>query len=681
MSRLGSAPSASPAPAAAEVQQSIRPDWRPTWWVLLASATALVALCNIDPARRPVAPLMLIPVIAGSYILPYRLRREGPVRWVIRISLFLIVLLLAPERSQATRVWYLDQSIMATAGLMAGIELTLQHWMREVRHGVLLWLSAGIMVCASSTFEHDVMSYLAPVYALSAIGVIRVFRPERQTAARTSLLRGRWRPALVKGSAVVLAMLLGLTLTVAVQRTREALNRIGASWLPRFAPSQAIGMGSTSQLSSHYNLYPSTVRALRILNSTTPRHLRGMVFDEYVDGGAWIPRFERRIFDDTPPILMLPPREPAVRIIRLQDNLSLLYVPLSVSRIGLDMRTAGRMERGHRGVLTAIAEAGGTCTYTIEPQDSVVAQGPLCRPLSAEERQACLEIPSNLSEETSRIVPTLGDAPPQKMVQLIVRYLQQNHQYTLETRMGAGDPLKDFLATPGRKAHCQFFASAAVMLMRAKGIPARYITGYYAHEPFGDRELVVRQRDAHAWAEAWIDGVGWITVDATPAGGTPAELYGQVSVFQRWREKLTDLFSTALDWLKQIEWRVIALFGVGLVLLALMIQSLLVALRRRRKPQTRGYSFPGEELREICTEFSRVLRSVGEAPLESATWSEHLVTQAAQTPSRRSRRHLRLKAAADFVAVYNRIRFGDPDNPAALSELRRHLKSLKESAI
>lgn len=674
-----SAPPASPSLAPSE--QATRPAWRPTWWMLLASLTALLALCNIDPARRSVAPLILIPLIAASYVLPYRLRRDGPLRWFLRVCLFLMVLLNAPERTQSTNVWYLDPGVTAMLGLLAGVELLLQHWLGEpggLRHGVMLWLTAAIFACATSTMEPYTIPYLAPAYALSAAGIIRVFRPPGQAPQSAAPFRAHWRPAVFKGAAVVLAMLLGLGLTIAVQQTREALNRIGASWLTRLAASpRSVGMNSADQLEHHYNLFASTARALLLRGTQTAMHLRGMVFDEYLEGGTWTPRLEQRLFDSMPPLLAVSPPQNAIEVVRLEDSLNLLYLPLNAARMQPDGHATVQLERGHRTVMTAISEIGGVCNYRFEPGASLNGQGPLCRTLSPQERAACLAIPAALEEEVREIARGLGDAPPLLTVQLVVRYLHQNHEYTLETEIRPGEPLKDFLAHPGRKAHCQFFASAAVMLLRARGIPARYVTGYYAHEVFGDHEIVVRQRDAHAWTEAWIDGVGWMTVDATPASSLPAE---QVGALHRWREKILDLFTSAMAWMKQIEWRLVALSGVSLVFGALMLQSLLTILRRRRPGATRAYAFPGEELRQISTEFSMLLRRVGEPPLESATWSEYLTNQAEQTSTRRSRRHLRLKAAADFVAVYNRIRFGDPDSPAALSELRRHLKHLKESS-
>ncbi len=67
-----------------------------------------------------------------------------------------------------------------------------------------------------------------------------------------------------------------------------------------------------------------------------------------------------------------------------------------------------------------------------------------------------------------------------------------------------------------RQGFCEHYASAFAMLMRAGGVPARVVTGYLGGEwnRFGNY-LLIRQSDAHAWDEVWLDGQGWVRVDPT----------------------------------------------------------------------------------------------------------------------------------------------------------------------
>jgi protein-glutamine gamma-glutamyltransferase len=76
--------------------------------------------------------------------------------------------------------------------------------------------------------------------------------------------------------------------------------------------------------------------------------------------------------------------------------------------------------------------------------------------------------------------------------------------------------LEEFLTTT-QAGHCEYFATATTLLLRAAGVPARYAVGYAAHEwSRVEGRWVVRARDAHAWTQAWIDGA-WVDVDLTPA--------------------------------------------------------------------------------------------------------------------------------------------------------------------
>ena len=263
----------------------------------------------------------------------------------------------------------------------------------------------------------------------------------------------------------------------------------------------------------------------------------------------------------------------------------------------------------------------------------------------------------------------------------IVTYLQANHLYSLTADMGEGDLISAFLLKPKAAAHCQYFASSAVILLRYCGIPARYVTGYYAHEPAGDDGLVVRQRDGHAWAEAWIDGIGWMTVEATPAAGQPGSRQDDesVSTWRRWREWLSDSFSAISNWLRRLDWRQVALTGGLVALIAMIVHSIRTARNRFRLPPPTPYAFPGDDLESLARDFNCWLGRMGERPLDSATWLEHLTSQAEQTSAHRQHKNARLDAARHFVTAYNCTRFGDPADLPAIAKLRQLLEEMKET--
>jgi transglutaminase-like putative cysteine protease len=89
--------------------------------------------------------------------------------------------------------------------------------------------------------------------------------------------------------------------------------------------------------------------------------------------------------------------------------------------------------------------------------------------------------------------------------------------YTLVPPELGRDSVDEFLFVT-RRGFCEHYASAFVFLMRAAGVPARVVTGYQGGEmnPLGDY-MIVRQSEAHAWAEVWLKDEGWVRVDPTAA--------------------------------------------------------------------------------------------------------------------------------------------------------------------
>ena len=109
-----------------------------------------------------------------------------------------------------------------------------------------------------------------------------------------------------------------------------------------------------------------------------------------------------------------------------------------------------------------------------------------------------------------------GDAAD--TVRRVESFFQRDFRYTLDPveTTGRRSPLDTFLNIR-RAADCEYFATATVLLLRLNGVPARYVTGYMAHDYSRmEQRFVVRRRDAHAWCEAWVNG-RWRLIDTTPA--------------------------------------------------------------------------------------------------------------------------------------------------------------------
>ena len=121
--------------------------------------------------------------------------------------------------------------------------------------------------------------------------------------------------------------------------------------------------------------------------------------------------------------------------------------------------------------------------------------------------------------EISNQLNLLHQDNPRKILNILTNFFNQHFQYSLDLtgpRSKDITPLEYFLHF-NRKGHCEYFATATVLLLRTAGIPSRYASGY-AVEEFSELEdiFIVRQRHAHAWTLAFIDG-HWQEFDTTPA--------------------------------------------------------------------------------------------------------------------------------------------------------------------
>ncbi len=140
-------------------------------------------------------------------------------------------------------------------------------------------------------------------------------------------------------------------------------------------------------------------------------------------------------------------------------------------------------------------------------------------------REAYLHLPEHTQKWAQTLVldiiissGNIDYIPQDTLVECIQSYVRQSATYSLKTpRMdGDYDDFAQWFLEDSDTGYCVHFATAATVLLRAAGIPARYVTGY-AVNTVADEEVTVYELDAHAWVEYWDAFTGWHILDATPA--------------------------------------------------------------------------------------------------------------------------------------------------------------------
>ena len=134
-----------------------------------------------------------------------------------------------------------------------------------------------------------------------------------------------------------------------------------------------------------------------------------------------------------------------------------------------------------------------------------------------QELREAMELPAGYNPRTRDLAEgwRRADTNPRRLLQQGLDLFRRDFAYTLSPPPLGVHSVDEFLFKT-RRGFCEHYASAFVFLMRAAGMPARVVTGYLGGEvnPV-DGHVVVRQSDAHAWAEVWLPDAGWVQVDPT----------------------------------------------------------------------------------------------------------------------------------------------------------------------
>src|SRR5665213_210892 len=203
-----------------------------------------------------------------------------------------------------------------------------------------------------------------------------------------------------------------------------------------------------------------------------------------------------------------------------------------------------------------------------------------------------LAVPTNEAPALEQVITemkiTSTDSDPAKL-QAVKKFFFDKFSYSIwqgKDKKATPDatPLTRFLLT-SRSGHCEYFATATVLLLREMKISARYAVGYYVHEPSGSG-YVARERDAHAWCLAWDSAKNrWVDFDTTPPSWVAIE--SQRTAMLEW---LSDLRSWLGFQIAKFRWHQAHLQQYIIWALAPMMIVLLyhILFRRRRKPKPRA---------------------------------------------------------------------------------------------
>ena len=150
---------------------------------------------------------------------------------------------------------------------------------------------------------------------------------------------------------------------------------------------------------------------------------------------------------------------------------------------------------------------GGDTSLRESPPTQRIRNGQLLETTS-------LELPSDLGESRELLKPRrsalkLNDLPDAQKIKTLKSYFQKNFKYTthLRTTSDAGQSALSKFLTESQEGHCEYFATATTLVLRAAGVPSRYVVGYAVREQSNTAgEYLLRGSHAHAWCRAYLGG-------------------------------------------------------------------------------------------------------------------------------------------------------------------------------
>ncbi len=263
----------------------------------------------------------------------------------------------------------------------------------------------------------------------------------------------------------------------------------------------------------------------------------------------------------------------------------------------------------------------------------------------------------------------------------IEKYLKENYEYSLEFSYS---PLKedivDYFLFEYKKGYCEQFATVLAVMLRLAGIPSRAVTGFAGGSYDASRNvLILSGNNAHAWAEAYFEGVGWITMDATPVSGmtVPESRRGFLSFLSR-------IFGTDPQLLVPVKVRgavkkaftavfrfiagnpfLMLLISAAVLLIALSghIIAFLSKIARRNRLENKRILI--DELEKAARRYLKLKRG----PADTETEYSGRIVERAPFLSR---------SLTEWIADYLRFRYGDPAGKRLTNGLSAGLRDIKK---
>jgi protein-glutamine gamma-glutamyltransferase len=279
--------------------------------------------------------------------------------------------------------------------------------------------------------------------------------------------------------------------------------------LPLNGSNAQSGLADEVTPGAYNNLAKNDAVAFRVefhdlIPAQSDLYWRGPVYDQF-DGRTW----KQGPFDFRPSFIQLPRR--GQKLVNYSITLEPNERPWLLA-LDWAFQTPGRSRISAR--FQAVAQPG-TGRRRFDLVSSPQAQAGLRE--YQQQIDLSLQLPPSGNPQARALAQSWQDrAPLQRLDAAVALFRDDGFVYTLTPPLLAPENSVDGLLFGSKQGFCEHYAGAFVFLMRAAGVPARMVGGYQGGQASLDGSYwIVRQSDAHAWAEVWFEGLGWQRLDPT----------------------------------------------------------------------------------------------------------------------------------------------------------------------
>ncbi len=455
----------------------------------------------------------------GVAFIEWQIIGLSPILVITHFVLFATALKLLRRKNNRDWLWLYIVSfciVLMSAGLMAGTSFLLL---------LICYLLAAISAFIGFEIRRSRQAFNeATENQPAAIELWREVKDHRRSlrAPRSHNLIG------FSVTALALILLTAAPLFFLVPRISRGMGRSGllsSEALSGF--SDTVKLGDVAQV----KLNPQVVMRVRVKHTSKQERQtlrwRGVTLDQY-DGQSW---------NNTgiEPV----PLKRAGESFRIDDNRwprvfteqQFFLEPLNIRTVFAAPRpllVTGLPElwRDWSDSLWTEPHAFNDLTYTVfsdtsQPGDEELAEDN-SRDFPRHITQRYLQLPPDHDQRITKLAAevTLNAASEFEIARRIEQHLRNQYSYSLDLHpVESGDPVADFLFN-AREGHCEYFASAMVLMLRSKRIPARIVNGFQMGEYNSTVDVyTVRQSDAHSWVEVYFPNSKWVAFDPTPPAG------------------------------------------------------------------------------------------------------------------------------------------------------------------